>query len=116
MEREKPIVQKPRLEEPSITTKPTEITAPPVSEEKEPEAEKFIPPEEGEQEFAEVVAAAAEAPTASEEKTIRFAEDVLLGALRVEERDKEKSKVKGKAKGAKRRKQAELLWDEELEE
>jgi N utilization substance protein A len=117
MEKEKTILQKPKLEEPSVATEPTEITSPPVVEEKQPpEAEKFIPPEEREEELAEVVTAAAEAPTASEERTIRFAEDVLLGAFRTEERDKEKSKAKGKVKGAKHRKQKEFLWDEELEE
>lgn len=93
--------------------------APEVREEKEEETVAILEEprqvEEVEEEKPSEVAAVAETAT-PQEKTIRFAEDVLAEALKVQVRDKEKGKAKGKWKEAKYRRQPEIVWDEELEE
>jgi hypothetical protein len=57
-------------------------------------------------------------PEKLEEKQIRFAEDILLGALKAGTPDKEKSGIKGKKKGkvVKYKKQEDHLVDDEIEE
>ena len=113
VEAEKPIPQEIETPQPQ---KPPETPIPKVTEEKEPiEIPELTPLEEVEVEKPAEAVAVAEATTAQEGK-IRFAEDVLSEALKVETRDKEKSKVKGKWKEIKHKKQTELFWDEDLEE
>jgi hypothetical protein len=57
-------------------------------------------------------------PEKPEEKQIRFAEDILVRALKAEIPDKEKNGVKGKRKGKviKYKKQDDHFVDDEIEE
>jgi len=76
-------------------------------------------PEEIEMEEAVELPSISEAPPKKpEEKQIRFAEDILMKALKTERTDKAKNEVKGKKKGkaTKYRRQDEHFVDDEIEE
>ena len=92
----------------------------PVSEEPEtaPEAAAFEAPEAEavEEELVEFPSAVEAPPEESEEKQIRFAEDILLDALKGQTTDKDKGAAKGKKKATRYRKQTDGDWSEEFEE
>ena len=100
------------IQEPETAAK---VISPKVTERESLEAE---PAEEiGEEESVEIPSIS-EAPSEKpEEKQIRFAEEILAGALKVKIPDKTKSGIKGKRKGKvlKYKKQDEHLIDDESE-
>jgi N utilization substance protein A len=93
-----------------------EVSPPEVTEEELLEAE---PAEEiGMEESVEFPSIPEAPPEQTEEKQIRFAEDILMGALKVEKSDKLKSGIKDKRKGkvTKYKKQDDHFIDVEIEE
>lgn len=87
----------------------------PELEEDEP-VEAEIAEEETVEEPVEFASLFEAPPETQEEKQIRFAEEILRGALKGETPTKAKSGPKAKGKGAKHKKQADGFWGEELEE
>jgi N utilization substance protein A len=108
IESERAVIQEPETAEEVI---PAEVM------ESEPiEAE---PAEEiGEEESVEFPVIPEAPPEKTEEKQIRFAEDILMGALKAETSDKTQNEPKGKRKGkvVKYKKQDEHFIDDESEE
>jgi N utilization substance protein A len=108
IEAERPVIQEPEAA--------AEVISPEVTEGEPLEAE---PAEEiGEEESVEIPSIP-EAPSEKpEEKQIRFAEDILVKALKAKIPDKLKSEIKGKRKGKviKYKKQDEPFIDDESEE
>jgi N utilization substance protein A len=94
----------------------TEAIPPEVMEREPPEAE---PAEEiGVEESVELPSISEAPPEKPEEKQIRFAEDILVGALKAKIPEKVKSEVKGKRKGKviKYKKKDDHFVDDESEE
>jgi N utilization substance protein A len=93
-----------------------EAITPEVVEEEPVEAE--LAEDIGMEEPVEFPAISEAPPERIEEKQIRFAEDILLGALKAGTPDKEKSAIKGKRKGKviKYKKQEDHFVDDEIEE
>jgi N utilization substance protein A len=93
-----------------------EAITPEVVEEEPVEAE--LAEDIGMEEPVEFPAISEAPPERIEEKQIRFAEDILLGALKAGTPDKEKSGIKGKRKGKviKYKKQEDHFVDDEIEE
>ncbi len=93
-----------------------EAISPEVVEEEPVEAE--LAEGIGVEEPVEFPAISEAPPEKIEEKQIRFAEDILLGALKAGTPDKEKSVIKGKRKGKviKYKKQEDHFVDDEIEE
>jgi N utilization substance protein A len=93
----------------------------PAREEAEPEIAAEAAPfevaegETVEEELVEFPSTVEAAREESEEKQIRFAEDILLGALKGETPDKDKGAAKAKKKGTRYKKQADGDWSEEFE-
>jgi len=107
IESEKVVIQEPE--------KATEVIPPEVTEGEPLEAE---PTEEiGVEELVEFPSIPEAPPEKPEEKHIRFAEDILMGALKTKITDKTQSGPKGKRKGKviKYKKQDEHLIDDEIE-
>jgi N utilization substance protein A len=103
----------------TVTPEPeraAKVTSPRIKKEKPPEAE---PAEEIGVEEAVEIPSVPEAPSKKpEEKHIRFAEDILAGALKAKAPDKARNETKGKRKGKvlKYKKQDEPIMDDESEE
>jgi len=107
IESEKVVIQEPE--------KASEVIPPEVTEGEPLEAE---PTEEiGVEELVEFPSIPEAPPEKPEEKHIRFAEDILMGALKTKITDKTQSGPKGKRKGKviKYKKQDEHLIDDEIE-
>lgn len=105
--------EKPPAEEPKKVRKARKAVPKGVKEIEPVEAEAVETVEEEEAvEIPELVEAAPERP---EEKQIRFAEDIMAGALKAKMPDKAKAGTKGKKKGkaTKHRKKDELFVDDE---
>jgi N utilization substance protein A len=108
IEAERAITQEPETE--------VEAISPEVMEEEPLEAE--LAEEIGVEESVEFPIIPEAPPEKPEEKHIRFAEDILVKALKAERPDKEKNGVKGKRKGKviKYKKQDDHFVDDEIEE
>jgi N utilization substance protein A len=108
IEAERAITQEPETE--------AEAISPEVMEEEPLEAE--LAEEIGVEESVEFPIIPEAPPEKPEEKHIRFAEDILVKALKAERPDKEKNGVKGKRKGKviKYKKQDDHFVDDEIEE
>jgi len=101
------------IQEPETTA---EVIPPEVTERETPETE---PAEEiGMEESVEFPSIPEAPPEKTEEKQIRFAEDILMGVLKAKIPDKTQSGTKGKRKGKviKYKKQDEHFIDDEIEE